>query len=65
MNDYKEKINALIPIAEREANLKLEGVPKKSEYRVGICGSKYQHCLWTEFFHKAMNRLAKEAGYRS
>lgn len=23
------------------------------------------HCMWTEFFHNNMNRLAKEAGLRS
>ena len=67
---YEEEINALIPQAEKEALERIAGRAKKSEKRPGVgkfpSGKPipYSHCFFTEYFHKAMNRLAHEAGLR-
>ena len=68
---YELEINALIPIAETEAKKIVELSGKRSEKRVGVrdkVTGKYQyynHCFFTEYFHKAMKRLAIEAGLRT
>ena len=62
---YERKINDLIPQAEREANKKLKNLIEKFEIRIGNGGRKYRHCFRSEFFHKAMNKLAFTSGLRS
>jgi hypothetical protein len=63
--DYVSKINALIPIAEAEAKVKVQELGMASEPRPGADGKNYNHCFFSEFFHKAMKRLAMDAGLRS
>lgn len=63
--DYVSKINALIPTAHAEAKSKVVKLGKTSEIRPGKDGKDYNHDFFSEFFHKAMNRLATDAGLRS
>jgi len=58
--DYEIKINALIPTAEKEARERVDLIGVKSVSKGG-----YNHCLFTEYFHKAMKRLAIENGLRT
>ena len=57
---YEKEINALIPMAEKEARAKVNYIGVRSEPRDG-----YNHCFFTEYFHRAMIRLAIENGLRS
>ena len=71
---YIRKIDALIPAAEAEALMLLsiwlytsEKIKSlKSSYSIekGVDGKPYKYCLFTKYFHKAMNRLAFEEGLR-
>lgn len=64
MSKYTDSIDMLIPKAEEEANRIATLMGKKSENRPGVDGNPYTYCYFTEFFHKAMNRMAKEKGLR-
>ncbi len=64
LSDYEKSINALIPAAESEADLLVAAFGKKSEIRIGVDGAKFAWSFWTEFYHKAMTRMASEAGLR-
>lgn len=57
--EYEKAINALIPAAVSEAKSETKFMPSPT---VNVRG--YNHCYFTEFFHKAMTRLAIEAGLR-
>ena len=57
---YEIAINRLIPMAEKEAKVKVKQIGVKSEPRPGKVQPFYNHCFRTEFFHKAMSRLAIE-----
>lgn len=67
---YEYDIDALIPIAEKEAIKKVNELGKNKERRAGIfdkVSGKYQYynyCFFTEYFHAAMKRLTAEAGLR-
>ena len=61
LTDYQTARNALIATAEREATSKLGPGSKKFGTRPGANGEPFNFCLWTEFFHEAMDRMAKEA----
>lgn len=62
--EHIKKINALIPLAEKEARQKLKTKQNKTESRIGAYGKLYDHYFYSEFFHNAMNRLAIKAGLR-
>ena len=55
----------LIPQAEVIAEKKLKKLKNKYESRPDGRGGKYSHCFKSEFFHKAINRLAYSAGLRN
>jgi len=61
-------INKLIPSAAKEADKKLRAHKltggADAEERAGAKGSTYRHVFWNQFYHQAMNRLAKERGLR-
>lgn len=67
---YEYDINVLIPMAEKEAISKVNYTGVKSEKRPGakdhVSGKSlyYNHCFFTQFFHRAMKRLAIENGLR-
>lgn len=65
MTEYEKNINSLIPAAELEASEMVASLGISSESRNGANGQPYNHCFWTEFFHKAMNRMTLERGLRS
>lgn len=54
------KINALIPRAEKEARAKVIEIGKTSEIRIAKDGTSYKFDFFSMYFHRAMNRLAKE-----
>jgi hypothetical protein len=62
---YEQKINALIPQADKEAIKQANALENKFEIRPGIDGRTRRHCFRSEFFHKIMNLLAFEAGLRN
>lgn len=64
MNAYEEKINSLIPAADEIAKLAMEQLGRVAEKRAGAGGTTRLHCFKTEFFHRAMNKLAYDAGLR-
>ena len=65
VNDYERNIEDLMPLAEKEARLKVANMGRSSETRPGIDGKTYNHCFFTEFFHESMTRLAIEKGFRA
>lgn len=68
---YEYDIDALIPKAVKEARKKTAALKARSEKRTGAVdkvtgkGGFYNHCFFTEHFHRAMKRLAIEAGLRT
>jgi hypothetical protein len=62
--DYQKSINALIPLAEKEANKRVSELGRKTEERIGVGNQIFNWDFFTEYFHEAMNRMAKEAGIR-
>lgn len=64
LTDYEKSINALIPAAEKEATRKVAIWEEKNEPRIGADGKNFNWDFWTEFFHRAMNRMAIKAGLR-
>lgn len=62
--NHKEKINALIPIAEKKANEMVEILGVEGRQSVGVDGRLFQWDYFTEHFHLAMDRLAREKGLR-
>jgi len=65
--EYERQIDALIPKAMKEAHQKRAALGQTYERRAshGSAQGKYNHCFLTQFFHEAMNRLAREAGLRA
>jgi hypothetical protein len=61
---YRKRINALIPTAVERADAVVKRTGKMSESRTGVDGKPYAWCLWTEYFHAAMKDLTLEAGLR-
>jgi len=57
---YEYDINKLIPLAEKEARARVNFIGVKSVPKDG-----YNHCLFTEYFHRAMKRLAIENELRT
>ena len=62
---YEYDINALIPMAEKEARTKVALFGKKNERRAGFGADFYNHCFFTQFFHEAMLKLGIKNGLRS
>lgn len=60
MSLYTTAIDRLIPGASREATVRVRELPSRYETRIGVDGEPVQHDFWTEYFHEAMNRRAKE-----
>ena len=60
----EEKINALIPAAEKEADKKVAKLGKESEVCQGMDGKPFNWSFWTQFYHAAMNRMAIKDGIR-
>lgn len=62
------RIDALIPMADQLAGKMmmehLNSGGQKSEVRPGKDGFGYTHFFETEFFHKSIDRLARDAGLR-
>jgi hypothetical protein len=65
---YEQRINELIPLAEKEANKALADKKRyedrQGKSREGNNGATYVHCLWFEEFHKVINRMAFDCGLR-
>jgi len=68
MTDQDEKYvklrTALIPEAERLANLRLRMKKTKFELRPGADGRYYRHCFWSQYFHEAMDSLVSQYSLR-
>ena len=63
--DHAKKIDRLINPALSEAGRKVKELGKTEEIRMNETrGARYTHCFRTQFFHRAMNRMAKEKGLR-
>lgn len=54
---------------EKRPALKGKRVMSSAGHKVRACGNYYgdyrHHCMWSEFFHHNMNRLAREQGLRT
>jgi hypothetical protein len=64
MTRYQKDINALISFAEREAIAKVKRLGKKNELRPGKDGNDFRWDFQSEYFHDAINRMAREQGLR-
>lgn len=62
---YQASIDKLISAAEKEAYRELAKLDRTSEPRQGADNLPYNHDFWSEFYHKAMNRLCRAAGLRN
>jgi hypothetical protein len=61
--EYNDLIDLLVIDAVREANVKDSDLTYKSELRYNHKNNtNYTYWFWTANFHKAMNRLKREAG---
>lgn len=66
MTEHEQEINELIPTAEYIATLRMRDHKQKYE----VCKSPhvdhdtFRYCIWTEYFHAAMNQLTKKEGLR-
>ena len=60
---HEKLINDQIPRAEKEATEKAEKLPEY-EVRKGVDGKKMNWHFWTEYYHQAMNRMAKQRRLR-
>jgi len=59
-NDYVEQRNRLIPLAEADANRRMQKRLIKSEKRKHPRhGQMYEHDFWCEYFHDAMEKLMR------
>lgn len=58
------QINYYIPIAKERAKQMVKDRGVDYEIRLGVDGSEYVHDYFTEFFHREMTRLLKQAGLR-
>jgi len=59
---YEKDVNFFIPIAEAKAKKQAKRKVQKFVLLPGADGRLYKHDFFTEFFHKELNRLCKEAG---
>ena len=64
MKKYRDKVDALVPFAERAALKRVKEFGKKTEERIGKDGKLFKWCFFTQFFHEEMNKLCKEKGIR-
>ena len=63
LSDYEKSINALIQAAAAQAD-RMIAAGRKTETRRGVNGEKFTWCFWSEFYHLAMNQMARDAGLR-
>lgn len=64
MTEHQKEIDKFIPLAEAEATRKVTKLAQKTKSVKGKDGKPFNYCFWTEFFHKAMNRMTSAAGLR-
>ena len=64
LTTHEGLINALIPRAEQEATTKAANMPEQYETRTGAEGKPMNWHFWTEYYHQAMNRMAKQRRLR-
>ena len=61
---YEERIDSLIPLADKEALEIVNRIGQKSVFVKGMDQQNYAWDHYTFFFHQAMNRLCREKGLR-
>ena len=61
---YEERIDSLIPLADKEALEIVNRIGQKSVFVKGVDQQNYAWDHYTFFFHQAMNRMARERGWR-
>ena len=64
MKKYRDKIDALVPFAEAEAQKRVREFGKKTEERIGKDGKLLKWCFFTQFFHEEMNRMCRKKEIR-
>jgi len=64
MKKYRDKIDALVPFAEAEAQKRVKKLGKEIEERIGKDGKPFKWCFFTQFFHEEINKLCKAEGLR-
>lgn len=58
--DYELAVNKLIPLAVAEAKKMVWLTGVRTAMMPGKLSPTYNHCYFTEYFHKAMKRLTIE-----
>ena len=61
---HNAAINSLIPKALKEAARKVKKSGKVFERRPATNGLEYIHYFEAQYYHRAMNRMAKKEGIR-
>ena len=64
MKKYRDKIDALVPFAEAEAQKRVKEYGKEVEERIGKDGKPFNWDFFTQFFHEEINRMCREKGLR-
>ena len=64
MKTYRDKIDALVPFAERAALKRVKEYGKEVEERIGKDGKPFNWNFFTEFFHEEMDRMCREKELR-
>jgi len=64
MKKYRDKVDALVPFAERAALKRVKKLGKETEERIGVSGKPYIWDFLTQFFHEEMNRMCREKEIR-
>ena len=63
LSRHEKKINKFIEKAEGLADKKLKESKDHYVLRKGK-NEPYNHCLWSQYFHEAMDKLTVKAGLR-
>lgn len=62
--EYCAAIDKFIPLAEIEAQERVDRLGKQFDLRPGADGKPRRHDYFTEFFHEIVNQRARAAGLR-
>lgn len=65
LSTYEMNINNFIYLAGLEADKEIARTGVTHVMKPGVDGVDFKWCMWTEHFHKAMNRMTREAGVRN
>ncbi len=65
MEKHIADINAFIPVARKIARQQCVGLPEVEWRSGGADGRERPHYFFTEFFHRAMDQLTRDAGLRT